>query len=43
MNYLMTCIKACTAGLIQCPRAVQWATQIVDKLPVPSLLSLNAG
>jgi len=41
MNYLMTCIKACTTGLIQCPRGVQWVTQTVDKLPVPSLLAYN--
>jgi len=26
INYLMTCIKACTSGLIQCPKGVQWAT-----------------
>jgi hypothetical protein len=26
-----------------CPRGVRWATRIVNKLPVPSLLLLNAG
>lgn len=42
-KYLMTSIKACTTGMTQCPTRVQWATQIFDELPVPSLWPLNAG